>query len=46
MAPPGDYQVEVGWYLLATLRRLPIVDAEGRRGRRVIIGVVTVGSGQ
>jgi hypothetical protein len=46
-APPGDYQVEVGWYLLATLRRLPVVDAEGRPvDDRVIIGTVTVSSGQ
>jgi hypothetical protein len=46
-APPGDYQVEVGWYLLATLRRLPVVDAEGRPvDDRVIIGTVTVNSGQ
>jgi hypothetical protein len=42
-APPGTYQVEVGWYLLATLRRLPVVDAEGRPvDDRVIIGTVTV----
>jgi hypothetical protein len=27
-APPGDYEVEVGWYLLATLERLPVL-AEG-----------------
>jgi hypothetical protein len=46
-APPGTYQVEVGWYLLATLRRLPIVDADGRPvDDRVIIGTVTVNSGQ
>jgi len=42
-APPGTYQIEVGWYLLATLRRLPVVDAEGRPvDDRVIIGTVTV----
>lgn len=29
-APSGRYRVEVGWYLLKTLRRLPIVDANGR----------------
>ena len=46
-APPGTYQVEVGWYLLATLRRLPVVDADGRPvDDRVIIGTVTVNSGQ
>ena len=27
--PPGDYRVQVGWYLLATLRRLPVLDAAG-----------------
>jgi len=42
-APPGIYQVEVGWYLLATLRRLPVVDAQGRPvDDRVIVGTVTV----
>ena len=46
-APPGTYQVEVGWYLLATLRRLPVVDADGRPvDDRAIIGTVTVNSGQ
>ena len=29
-APGGRYRVEVGWYLLKTLRRLPVVDANGR----------------
>ncbi|MBI4771570.1 MAG: hypothetical protein HY784_14455, partial [Chloroflexi bacterium] len=28
-APPGQYSVEVGWYLLATLDRLPVLDASG-----------------
>ncbi len=42
-APAGTYQVEVGWYLLATLRRLPIVDAEGRPvDDHVIVGTVNV----
>jgi hypothetical protein len=46
-APPGTYQVEVGWYLLATLRRLPVVDADGRPvDDHVIIGTVMVNSGQ
>lgn len=26
-APSGRYEIEVGWYLLATLRRLPVLDA-------------------
>ena len=29
-APSGQYQVEVGWYLLSTLRRLNVLDAAGR----------------
>ena len=28
-APPGEYKVEAGWYLLATLDRLPVLDADG-----------------
>jgi 4-amino-4-deoxy-L-arabinose transferase-like glycosyltransferase len=27
--PPGPYRLLVGWYLLASLRRLPVVDADG-----------------
>ena len=27
--PPGAYRVQVGWYLLADLRRLPVLDADG-----------------
>lgn len=29
-APPGRYQVAVGWYLLETMQRLPVLDADGR----------------
>jgi hypothetical protein len=29
-APPGAYQVEIGWYLLETMQRLPVLDAQGR----------------
>jgi hypothetical protein len=29
-APSGAYQVEVGVYLLRTMARLPVLDAEGR----------------
>jgi len=29
-APPGSYQLAVGWYLLQTMERLPVLDAEGR----------------
>lgn len=28
--PPGPYQVYIGWYLLADLRRLPVLDAAGQ----------------
>lgn len=28
-APPGDYRVLVGWYLLETMQRLPVLDAQG-----------------
>lgn len=27
--PPGQYRLQVGWYLLATLQRLPVVDETG-----------------
>ncbi|RLC97529.1 MAG: hypothetical protein DRI77_07145, partial [Chloroflexi bacterium] len=29
-APPGTYQVEIGWYLLRTMQRLPVLDASGQ----------------
>jgi hypothetical protein len=29
-APPGQYQVAVGWYLLRTMERLPVLDTDGR----------------
>lgn len=42
-APPGKYQVHVGWYLLATLRRLNVLDAEGRPvDDHVVAGTVEV----
>lgn len=42
-APSGQYQVEVGWYLLSTLRRLNVLDAGGRPSDdHVIIGEFTV----
>ena len=25
--PPGNYRLQVGWYLLATLQRLPVLDS-------------------
>ena len=27
--PPGAYRLQIGWYLLSTLRRLPVVDDDG-----------------
>ena len=27
--PPGDYRLLVGWYLLADLRRLPVLNEDG-----------------
>jgi len=42
-APRGKYQVEVGWYLLATLRRLSVLDVAGRPSDdKVIIGEFVV----
>jgi len=29
-APPGIYQVEIGWYLLRSMQRLPVLDASGQ----------------
>jgi len=29
-APSGEYRVIVGWYLLADMSRLPVIDAQGR----------------
>jgi hypothetical protein len=42
-APRGQYQVEVGWYLLSTLRRLNVLDAAGRPSAdHVIVGEFAV----
>ncbi len=30
-APPGEYRVEVAWYLLKTMQRLPLLDEHGRQ---------------
>jgi hypothetical protein len=41
--PPGDYRLQVGLYLLATLRRLPVLDAQGRPiDDKVVISNLTV----
>ncbi len=39
--PPGSYQVYIGWYLLADLRRLPLLDETGQAvdDRFVITGL-------
>ena len=29
-APEGDYHILVGWYLLKTMQRLPVLDAAGQ----------------
>ncbi len=42
-APSGKYQVEVGWYLLSTLRRLNVLDTAGRPSDdKVIVGEFVV----
>jgi len=43
-APPGDYQLEVGLYELATMVRLPATDATGQRlpDDAALIGVLRV----
>ena len=43
-APPGEYTVIVGWYLLADMSRLPLVDANGQTiGDYYAVGHFTVG---
>ncbi|MBI3242357.1 MAG: DUF2723 domain-containing protein [Chloroflexi bacterium] len=42
-APPGAYQVEAGWYLLATLDRLSVLDRNGVAiDDRFLIGGLTI----
>ncbi|HNT73770.1 MAG TPA: DUF2723 domain-containing protein, partial [Anaerolineae bacterium] len=42
--PPGNYMVVVGWYLLADMSRLPLLDAEGQAcGDFYTIGEFTMG---
>lgn len=41
---PGTYRVQVGWYLLATLRRLPVLDADGTAvDDKVVVTGLTAG---
>ncbi|MFZ5916092.1 MAG: DUF2723 domain-containing protein [Chloroflexota bacterium] len=43
-APPGDYQIEVGVYLLRTMARLPLLDDQGRAiDDKLLIGGIAVG---
>jgi hypothetical protein len=43
-APPGEYQVAIGWYLLETMQRLPVLDAEGNAvSDAVLLPGLTVG---
>lgn len=43
-APPGAYRFEAGFYQLATMQRLPLLDATGeRRGDALQFGSVAVG---
>jgi len=45
-APPGTYWIEVGWYELATMTRLPLRDGDGNAvGDRVLLGPVEVEPG-
>lgn len=41
-APPGQYQLEVGMYLLRTGERLPVMDKGGVIGSSVLLGSVEV----
>ncbi|MBN1312163.1 MAG: glycosyltransferase family 39 protein [Anaerolineae bacterium] len=41
--PPGTYRLQAGWYELATLERLPAVDATGNTlGDHVVLAQITV----
>jgi hypothetical protein len=40
-APPGEYQLEVGMYHLATMERLPVLDDSGAvRNGRILLGTL------
>lgn len=45
---PGNYHLQVGWYLLATLHRLPILNSDGNpiEEKVVLTGLVAPGSGE
>jgi hypothetical protein len=44
-APPGEYQIQAGFYLLATLARLPATDANGNPlpENAALLGTIRVG---
>jgi hypothetical protein len=43
-APRGRYRVQVGWYLLETMQRLPVLDAKGEAvGDSFVLGGFEVG---
>ncbi len=44
-APPGEYRLEVGFYLLETMARLPATDSQGQplSGEAAVVGVLDVG---
>ncbi len=42
-APPGEYQIEIGFYLLSTMGRLPVLDEEMRAvDDKVLVGGITI----
>jgi hypothetical protein len=42
-APPGQYQVSIGWYLLETMQRLPVLDVQGNAiDDKALISTLTV----
>jgi 4-amino-4-deoxy-L-arabinose transferase-like glycosyltransferase len=45
-APPGEYRLEAGLYLLSTMTRLPAVDAAGKRLPDDAVQLGTVGIGK
>jgi hypothetical protein len=42
-APPGEYKIHLGFYLLANMERLPVVDETGAQiGNQYILGTLEV----
>jgi len=41
--PAGDYQIEIGWYDLNTMQRVPAIDQDGQvTGDHLILGTFTM----